>query len=118
MILDLSKNGGGVLGEAVKVAGLFIKKGNIVETQDSDGRVENLPDLDSSIYYSGPLVVLTSRLSASASEIVAGALQDYHRAVIINLTTPLEGKCSSCDETSQRSWGYQSHNRNVFHSKW
>jgi carboxyl-terminal processing protease len=83
MILDLSKNGGGVLGEAVRVAGLFIKKGNVVETQDSEGRVENLADLDSSIYYSGPLVVLTSRLSASASEIVAGALQDYHRAVII-----------------------------------
>jgi len=83
LILDLSKNGGGVLGEAVRVAGLFIKKGNIVETQDSDGRVENLADLDSSIYYSGPLVVLTSRLSASASEIVAGALQDYKRAVII-----------------------------------
>lgn len=83
MILDLSKNGGGVLGEAVRVAGLFIKKGNVVETQDSDGRVENLADLDSAIYYSGPLVVLTSRLSASASEIVAGALQDYRRAVII-----------------------------------
>jgi len=83
LILDLSKNGGGVLGEAVRVAGLFIKKGNVVETQDSDGRVENLADLDSSIYYSGPLVVLTSRLSASASEIVAGALQDYKRAVII-----------------------------------
>jgi carboxyl-terminal processing protease len=83
MILDLSKNGGGVLGEAVRVAGLFIKKGNVVETQDYEGRVENLADLDSAIYYSGPLVVLTSRLSASASEIVAGALQDYKRAVII-----------------------------------
>ncbi|MDZ4677469.1 MAG: S41 family peptidase [Oligoflexia bacterium] len=83
IILDLSKNGGGVLGEAVRVAGLFIKKGNIVETQDADGRVENLADLDSVINYSGPMVVLTSRLSASASEIVAGALQDYKRAVII-----------------------------------
>lgn len=83
VILDLSKNGGGVLGEAVRLAGLFIKKGNIVETQDSEARVENLADLDSSIYFSGPMVVLTSRLSASASEIVAGALHDYHRAVII-----------------------------------
>ena len=83
LILDLSKNGGGVLGEAVRVAGLFIRKGNIVETQDSDGRVENLADLDSSMYWTGPLVVLTSRLSASASEIVAGALQDYKRGVII-----------------------------------
>jgi carboxyl-terminal processing protease len=83
IILDLSKNGGGVLGEAVRLAGLFIKKGNIVATQDSDGRVEDLADLDSTVNYSGPMVVLTSRLSASASEIVAGALQDYHRAVII-----------------------------------
>jgi carboxyl-terminal processing protease len=83
IVLDLSKNGGGVLGEAVRLAGLFIKKGNIVATQDSDGRVEDMADLDSTLNYSGPLVVLTSRLSASASEIVAGALQDYHRAVII-----------------------------------
>lgn len=83
LVLDLSKNGGGVLGEAVRVAGLFIKKGNIVETRDADGKVDTLADLDSSIYYNGPLVVLTSRLSASASEIVAGALQDYKRAVII-----------------------------------
>ncbi len=83
IILDLSKNGGGVLGEAVRIAGLFIKKGNIVETQDSDGKVETLSDLDSTLNYSGPLVVLTSRLSASASEIVAGALRDYRRAIII-----------------------------------
>ncbi len=83
LVLDLSKNGGGVLGEAVKIVGLFIKKGNVVETQDSDSRVEVLADLDSQMLYSGPLVVLTSRLSASASEIVAGALRDYKRAVII-----------------------------------
>ncbi|MBK9295217.1 MAG: PDZ domain-containing protein [Oligoflexia bacterium] len=83
LILDLSKNGGGVLGEAVKVAGIFIKKGNIVETQDADSRVELLSDLDSQMLYKGPLVVLTSRLSASASEIVAGALKDYRRAVIV-----------------------------------
>ncbi len=83
LVLDLSKNGGGVLGEAVKVAGIFIKKGNVVETQDSDSRVEVLADLDSVMPYKGPLVVLTSRLSASASEIVAGALKDYKRAVII-----------------------------------
>ncbi|MCC6277912.1 MAG: PDZ domain-containing protein [Oligoflexia bacterium] len=82
LVLDLSKNGGGVLGEAQKIAGLFIKKGNVVATQD-DGRVNLLADLDSSVAYNGPLVVLTSRLSASASEIVAGALKDYKRAVIV-----------------------------------
>lgn len=83
IVLDLSKNGGGVLGEAVKVAGIFIKKGNVVETQDAESRVELLSDLDSQMVYNGPLVVLTSRLSASASEIVAGALKDYKRAVIV-----------------------------------
>jgi carboxyl-terminal processing protease len=83
LVLDLSKNGGGVLGEAVRIAGLFIRKGNIVETEDAAQKVEPLADLDSTINYSGPLVVLTSRLSASASEIVAGALKDYKRAVII-----------------------------------
>jgi carboxyl-terminal processing protease len=83
IILDLSKNGGGVLGEAVRVAGLFIKKGNVVQTQDFNGDVETLADLDSTMNYSGPLVVLTSRLSASASEIVAGALRDYKRAIVI-----------------------------------
>lgn len=83
IVLDLSRNGGGVLGEAVKVAGLFIQRGNVVETRDSSGRVDALADLDSTNHFSGPLVVLTSRLSASASEIVAGALQDYKRAIII-----------------------------------
>lgn len=83
LILDLSKNGGGVLAEAVRVAGLFIKKGHVVQTQDSTGRVETLSDLDSTLDYKGPMVVLTSRLSASASEIVAGALRDYKRAVIV-----------------------------------
>jgi carboxyl-terminal processing protease len=83
IILDLSKNGGGLLDQAVQIGGLFIKKGGIVATKSADGRVEVLDDEDPNTYYSGPLVVLTSRLSASASEILAGALKDYHRAVII-----------------------------------
>lgn len=83
LILDLSQNGGGRLEEAVRIAGLFIKKGNIVATKDSRKDVQMLDDDDARVQYNGPLVVLISRLSASASEIVAGALQDYHRAVIV-----------------------------------
>ena len=83
VVFDLSNDGGGLLTEAVRIGGLFIKKGNIVATLDAHGPAEKLPDEDESIEWKGPLVVLTSRLSASASEIVSGALQDYHRAVIV-----------------------------------
>ena len=83
MLLDLSRNGGGLLIDAVRISGLFLKKGPVVATQDNKSRIEILRDKDSTIDFSGPMVVLTSRLSASASEILAGALKDYHRAVII-----------------------------------
>lgn len=83
LILDLSRNGGGLLNEAVKIAGLFIKTGGIVATQSRNEKLEILRDEDSDVQWSGPLIVLTSRLSASASEIVSGALKDYHRAVIV-----------------------------------
>lgn len=83
VMLDLSSNGGGVLDDAVKLAGLFFKTGNVVKTQGIQSAVETLADKDEAVNYAGPLVVLTSRLSASASEIVAGALQDYKRAVIV-----------------------------------
>jgi len=83
IVLDLSRNGGGLLDQAVQIGGLFIKKGGIVATKSSDGRVEVLADQDSEINYSGPVVVVTSHLSASASEILAGALKAYNRAVIV-----------------------------------
>ena len=83
MILDLSRNGGGLLNDAVKIAGLFIKKGPVVATQDSRGNKEVLSDDEDSVAYTGPLLLLTSRLSASASEILAGALKDYNRALIV-----------------------------------
>ncbi|MEN6621794.1 MAG: S41 family peptidase, partial [Smithella sp.] len=102
IVLDLSRNGGGLLKEAVRLAGLFIGDGAIVATRDNRGRVIilsngsvspgseigkrtviELPSEDARFLYKGPLVVLTSRLSASASEIVAGALKDYNRAVIV-----------------------------------
>ncbi len=84
LVLDLSTNGGGSLEDAVKLAGLFFKTGNVVKTQGrASSTSEVLADNDPDVNYSGPLVILTSRLSASASEIVSGALKDYRRAVIV-----------------------------------
>jgi carboxyl-terminal processing protease len=85
LILDLRRNGGGSLEEAIRLTGLFIKEGPIVQVRNpgAQGQVEVDDDPDPSIQYEGPLVVLTSRLSASASEILAGALQDYGRALIV-----------------------------------
>lgn len=83
LVFDLSTNGGGLLTEAVRIGGLFIRKGNVVATQDAQEKVDMLADDEEEIVWNGPLVVLTSRLSASASEIVSGALQDYRRAVIV-----------------------------------
>ena len=83
LIIDLRNNGGGALTDAVKMAGLFIKTGPVVQVKNSDGKSLTLGDEDPDIMYTGPLVVLVNSISASASEILAGALQDYKRAVII-----------------------------------
>jgi len=83
VVLDLSRNGGGSLREAVDLAGLFIKSGPVVQIRDRDSRVSPLHDPDRRQIYDGPLVVLTSQVSASASEIVAGALQDYGRGLVV-----------------------------------
>ncbi len=83
VILDLRHNGGGSLNEAISLTGLFIREGPVVQTRDQSGHVDVDSDEDSSVAYDGPLVVLTSRFSASASEILAGALQDYGRALTV-----------------------------------
>jgi carboxyl-terminal processing protease len=83
IILDLRRNGGGSLEEAIALTGLFIKRGPVVQTKGTEGDVRVESDPDPSVLYDGPLVVLTSRLSASASEILAGALQDYGRALVV-----------------------------------
>ncbi len=83
LIIDLRNNGGGALTDAVQIAGLFIEKGPVVQIKDSTGKITVLSDNDPQISYSGPLIVLVNKFSASASEILAGALQDYGRAVII-----------------------------------
>jgi carboxyl-terminal processing protease len=82
LLLDLSRNGGGLLEHAVKISGFFLRKGEVVGVEDAGGELKVLSDRDERILYTGPMVVHTSRLSASASEILAGALFDYRRAVI------------------------------------
>ena len=83
LVIDLRRNGGGSLEESINLTGLFIKRGPVVQAKNSERKVETLSDRDPSIVYNGPLVVLTSHLSASASEIFAGAIQDYGRGVIV-----------------------------------
>jgi carboxyl-terminal processing protease len=83
VILDLRNNGGGLLSEAVLLTGLFIDRGPVVQIKDSRGRKHVLEDLESGTAYDGPLVILTNKMSASASEIVAGALQNYGRALVV-----------------------------------
>ena len=82
LVLDLSRNGGGLLNHAVTVSGFFLRKGEIVKVRNARGQQEVLADRDDGILYAGPLVIHTSRVSASAAEILAGALKDYKRAVI------------------------------------
>jgi carboxyl-terminal processing protease len=83
IILDLRDNGGGSLQEAVKLGGLFISSGPLVQVRPRNGSPNVMRDSDPNVVYSGPLTVMVNENSASASEIVAAALQDYHRAVII-----------------------------------
>ena len=83
VILDLRNNGGGALIDAKKMSGLFIKKGPIVQVRNRPGKIEVMSDDDPDVIYNGPLFVMINRFSASASEILAGAMQDYKRAIII-----------------------------------
>jgi len=87
VVIDLRNNGGGALDEATKLTGLFIPHGPVVQIRDTSGNVEVDDDDDSSIVYTGPLMVLVNRFTASASEIFAAAIQDYHRGVIVGSTT-------------------------------
>jgi len=83
IVFDVRHNGGGSLEEAINLTGLFIRKGPVVQTRGADGTIEVYEVTDPSVFYNGPLILLTSRFSASASEILAGALQDYGRAVVV-----------------------------------
>ena len=87
LVIDLRGNGGGSLSEALELTGLFILEGPIVQTRDATGKISVNEDPDPSIVYGGPLAVLVDRNSASASEIFAGAIQDYQRGIIIGEPT-------------------------------
>ena len=83
LVVDLRNNGGGSLDESVKMAGLFFDKGPVVQIKAQNGDTESLTDDDGKTYYDGPLLVMINRHSASASEIFAGAIQDYGRGIIV-----------------------------------
>jgi carboxyl-terminal processing protease len=105
LVLDLRGDGGGYLPEATALTGLFIDKGPVVQLKDTTGRVEVLDDPTPGTTYDGPLVVLVDRFSASASEIFAGAIQDYHRGYIVGQRTFGKGTVQNLiplDRWSQR----------------
>lgn len=83
VVLDLRNNAGGILPQAVSVTGLFISKGIVASIKDNTGKIQHLRHFDADVTWDGPLLVLTNRASASAAEIVAQALQDYGRAIIV-----------------------------------
>jgi carboxyl-terminal processing protease len=87
LVIDLRGNGGGYLPEATALTGLFVDRGPIVQLRDTTGRLEVLDDPEPGVAYDGPLAVLIDRFSASASEIFAGAIQDYRRGVVLGQRT-------------------------------
>lgn len=95
IVIDLRNNGGGSLQEATELTGLFLEAGPTVLVRNSDGQVDILADEHEGVFYRGPLAVLVNRLSASASEIFAGAMQDYHRALVIGGQTFGKGTVQS-----------------------
>lgn len=102
IIMDIRNNGGGSLSESVALTGLFIPEGPVVQVKDSRGLIKVLKDTDGGMEWSGPLIVLTSRASASASEIFSAALQDYGRALIVgNKSTFGKGTVQSIIELGQ-----------------
>lgn len=101
LIIDLRNNGGGSLAESVKMTGLFIDKGPVVQGKDYDGNVRVLKDKDGKTFYDGPLVVLVNGSSASASEIFAGAIQDYGRGLVLGEKTFGKGTVQGVRELSR-----------------
>lgn len=92
IVIDLRFNGGGSLGDVVDMSGLFIETGPIVQVKGRDSRPRSLEDIDPSVLYDGPLVIMVNSFSASASEIMAAALQDYGRAIIVGTCPSTFGK--------------------------
>lgn len=101
VVIDLRSNGGGSLIEAIELTGLFIKTGPVVQVRDTRGRIEVNEDDDPSIAWDGPLGVMIDRFSASASEIFAGAIQDYGRGIIVGTQTYGKGTVQSAIDMSR-----------------
>ena len=106
VVLDLSRNGGGSLTEAINLTGLFIDRGPVVQVKNPSGQVQVYDDDNAGVAWSGPLVVMTSKESASASEILAGAIQDYHRGLIVgDPTTHGKGTVQSLVDLGEQLFG-------------
>jgi carboxyl-terminal processing protease len=105
IIIDLRDNGGGSLSEAVSLTGLFINDGPVVQIRDNHGKTESNNDTDPGIVYTGPLAVLVNRFSASASEIFAGAMQDYGRGTIVGEPTYGKGTVQSVIDLNRYTKG-------------
>ena len=108
VMLDLRRNGGGSLTEAINLTGLFIDQGPIVRVKDAEGNVQSYDDTDVGVSWSKPLVVLTSKFSASASEIFAGAIQDYRRGLVVgDYATHGKGTVQTLQNVGQRLFRIQ-----------
>ncbi len=106
VVLDLGKNGGGSLTEAIDCTGLFIDRGPVVQVKGSTGKVMPYLDEDAGVAWSGPLVVMTDKMSASASEIFAGAIKDYNRGIVVgDPTTHGKGTVQTMVEVNQALFG-------------
>jgi carboxyl-terminal processing protease len=102
VVMDLRRNGGGSLTEAISLTGLFIDEGPVVQVKGADGQVQHYDDVESGVAWDGPLTVLVSKLSASASEIFAGAIQDYRRGIVVgDHTTHGKGTVQTLRELGQ-----------------
>lgn len=101
VVIDLRFNGGGALQEAIEVSGLFIDSGPVVQVKNQRNKVKELDDEEAGVDYNGPVIVLTNRLSASASEIFAGVIKDYHRGLVVgDRTTHGKGTVQSVAQVS------------------
>ena len=105
LVVDLRDNGGGHLSEATSLVGLFVERGPIVQLRETSGRIEVLDDPEPGVAWHGPLVVLVNRASASASEIFAGAIQDYHRGLVVGQQTYGKGSVQNLYPLDRYSLG-------------
>ncbi len=106
VVLDLSRNGGGSLQEAITCTGLFIDKGPVVQVKNFNGQVQGYDDVEQGVSWDGPLLIMTSKMSASASEIFAGAIKDYKRGIVVgDPTTHGKGTVQTLYDVGEEMFG-------------